>query len=115
MNILGRLKDLFSGRGKALSLYRRGMERAKRNDHVGTIEDYTATINMPHVPADVKAMALFNRALMLSSDGDNPLALDDLRMVLAMPETPTDVRTSTSLVQMKTSSDEGPATAMGDV
>lgn len=93
MNIFEWLRNRFSGRGKALSWYRRGMERAKRQDHVGAIDDYTATINMPHVPPDVKAMALFNRALMLFSEGDSPLARDDLNMVLAMAETPPEVRT----------------------
>ena len=79
------------------------MERAKRQDHAGAIDDYTATINMPHVPPDVKAMALFNRALMLSADGDNPLARDDLNVVLAMAETPTEVRTEArrKLVRME--------------
>ena len=103
MNILEWLKDCFSGRGKALSLYRRGMKRAKRQDHAGAIDDYTATINMVHVPPDVKAMALFNRALMLSADGDNPLARDDLNKVLAMAETPTEVRTEArrKLVRME--------------
>lgn len=103
MHILERLKDWFSGRGKALSRYRRGMERAKRHDHAGAIDDYTATINMPQVPQDVKAMALFNRALILASDGDNPLARNDLNQVLAMAETPADVRTEArrKLVRME--------------
>jgi hypothetical protein len=92
MNVLNWLRNWHSGRGKALSRYRQGMERAKRQDHAGAIDDYTATINMPHVPLDVKAMALFNRALILSSDGDNPLARDDLNTVLAMAETPPEVR-----------------------
>ena len=79
------------------------MERAKRQDHTGAIGDYTATINLLHVPPDVKAMALFNRALMLSADGDNPLARDDLKVVLAMAETPTEVRTEArrKLVRME--------------
>jgi lipoprotein NlpI len=79
------------------------MERAKRQDHAGAIDDYTATINMPQVPQDVKAMALFNRALILSSDGDNPLARNDLNQVLAMVETPPDVRTEArrKLVRME--------------
>ena len=92
MSILDWLKNRFSGRNKALSLYRRGMERAKRQDHAGAIDDYTATINMPQVPPDVKAMALFNRALILSADGDSTQALDDLNMVLTMAATPTEVR-----------------------
>jgi hypothetical protein len=103
MQILERLKEWYSGRGKALSRYRRGMERAKRQDHAGAIDDYTATINMPQVPPDVKAMALFNRALILASDGDNPQAKTDLNRVLAMAETPADVRTEArrKLVRME--------------
>jgi hypothetical protein len=103
LNIFEWLTSRFSGRGKAMSLYRRGMERAKRQDHAGAVDDYTATINMPRVPSDVKAMALFNRALVLAADGDNPLALDDLNMVLAMAETPTEVRTEArrKLVRME--------------
>ncbi len=103
MQILERIKEWYSGRGKALSRYRRGMERAKRQDHAGAIDDYTAVINMPQVPPDVKAMALFNRALILASDGDNPLARTDLNRVLAMAETPADVRTEArrKLVRME--------------
>jgi hypothetical protein len=103
MQILERLKEWYSGRGKALSRYRRGMERAKQQDHAGAIDDYTAAINMPQVPPDVKAMALFNRALILASDGDNPQARTDLNRVLAMAETPADVRTEArrKLVRME--------------
>ena len=103
MQFLERLKEWYSGRGKALSRYRRGMERAKLQDHAGAIDDYTAAINMPQVPPDVKAMALFNRALILASDGDNPLARNDLNRVLAMAETPADVRTEArrKLVRME--------------
>ncbi len=93
MNILEWLKGRLSSRGKALSLYRRGMERAKRQDHAGAFDDYTATIGMAGVPPDVKAMALFNRALVLAADGDNLLAIDDLNVVLALAETPKEVRT----------------------
>ena len=103
MNILEWLKGRLSSRGKALSLYRRGMERAKRQDHAGAFDDYTATIGMAGVPPDVKAMALFNRALVLAADGDNLLAIDDLNVVLALTETPEEVRTEArrKLVRME--------------
>ena len=103
MNILEWLKGRLSSRGKALSLYRRGMERAKRQDHAGAFDDYTATIGMAGVPPDVKAMALFNRALVLAADGDNLLAIDDLNVVLALTETPKEVRTEArrKLVRME--------------
>ena len=86
MNILEWLTGRLSSRGKALSLYRRGMKRAKRQDHAGAFDDYTATVGMTGVPPDVKAMALFNRALVLAADGDNLLAIDDLNVVLALAE-----------------------------
>ncbi len=92
MNILEWLRRRFSGRGQALSLYRRGVKRAKRQDHSGALDDYSATINLPQVSPDVKAMALFNRALVLAADGDQALARDDLHRVLAMAGTPTEVR-----------------------
>jgi tetratricopeptide (TPR) repeat protein len=85
-------KSLFSSRGKALSLYRRGMARAKEQDHEGAIDDYTATIDMPHAPPDVKAMARYNRALVYAADEDNTKAINDLSMILAMAETPADIK-----------------------
>ena len=67
---------MFSGRSKALSLYKRGMKKAKNRDLAGAVEDYTLVIKMPNVSNDVKAMALFNRALAYSrapkSDGSTP-------------------------------------------
>lgn len=93
MKILDWLAGIFSRRGKALSLYRRGMERAHHHDNAGAIEDYTAIIEMPKAPPDVRAMALFNRALMHSSDENYPRAIHDLNAVLAMNAAPDDVRT----------------------
>lgn len=87
------LKSLFSSRGKALSLYRRGMARAKKQDHEGAIDDYTTTIGLPHTPPDVKAMALYNRALVYAAHEDHPKALDDLHLVLTMAATPEDIKT----------------------
>jgi hypothetical protein len=79
------------------------MDRAKRQEHAGAIDDYTATINMPHVPPDVKAMALFNRALILSAEGNHALARDDLNVVLTLTDTPPEVRTEArrKLVRME--------------
>ena len=92
MNILEWLKGRLSSRGKALSLYRRGMERAKRQDHAGRLTNTPPPLAWLGLP-DVKAMALFNRALVLAADGDNLLAIDDLNVVLALAETPIEVRT----------------------
>ncbi len=103
MNIWEWLTGRLSNRGKALSLYRRGMERAKRQDHVGAFDDYSAIISMPGVPPDVQAMALFNRALVLAADGDSLLAIDDLNAVLALAATPKKVKLEAhrKLVRMK--------------
>jgi hypothetical protein len=93
MNIFNWLKSLFTGRGKALLLYRRGMARAKKHDHQGAIDDYTATVDMPNAPTDVKAMALYNRALVYAAVEDNPKAIDDLNKVLATVEAPAEIKT----------------------
>ena len=93
MNTFNWLKSRFSSRGKALSLYRRGMARAKKNDHQGAIDDYTATIDMPDTPSDVKAMALYNRALVHVASGDDPKGVVDLDAVLAMDEALVNVKT----------------------
>ena len=40
MNVFRWLTDRYSSRGKALSIYRRGMAKAKQQDHQGAIEDF---------------------------------------------------------------------------
>ena len=85
---------MFSGRSKALSLYKRGMKKAKNRDLAGAVEDYTLVIKMPNVPNDVKSMALFNRALAFSRDKDYSHARADLEDVLATPETPAEIMTA---------------------
>ncbi len=86
MRILHWLHGHLSTRGKGLSLYRRGMQRAVSHDNQGAIEDYTATISLADIPSDLKAMALFNRALVYSAAGENDKATVDLQVVLAMAE-----------------------------
>lgn len=71
MNIFNWLKSLLTSRGKAMSLYRRGMAKAERHDNEGALGDYTATIEMSTAPADVKAMAFYNRAISRVAIGDN--------------------------------------------
>ena len=95
MNVVDWLADRFSNRGKALSLYRRGMAKAKKRDHRGAIEDYSKTLGMPDTPNDVKAMVLYNRALAYVATGDSPKGVDDLQAVLAMEEASVNVRTMT--------------------
>ena len=93
MGILNWLNSRFSSRGKALWLYRRGMARAKLHDQQGAIDDYSATIDMPDAPFDVKAMALYNRALVHVAAGNDRNGVDDLDAVLALDEAPVNVKT----------------------
>jgi hypothetical protein len=93
MSIVNCLKNLFSSRARALSLYRRGMARAKKHDHHGAIDDYTTTVDMAHAPSDVKAMALFNRALAHVAARDDQKGVDDLYAVLAMDQAPANIKT----------------------
>lgn len=93
MNAFRWLTSRFSSRGKALSLYRRGMAKAKKQDHQGAIDDYTTTLGIAETPADVKAMVLYNRALVLVAIGQYRQGADDLDAVLAMEEAPASVKT----------------------
>ena len=93
MNVFDWLTSCFSMRGKAMSLYKRGMARAKKRDHQGAIEDYTTVIGMPGTPADLMAMVLFNRALVNVAAGDDRKGADDLDAVLAMNEAFVNVKT----------------------
>ena len=96
MNIFRWLTSCFSGRGKAVSLYKRGMAKAKIHDHQGAIDDYSTTIGLPDTPANVKAMVLYNRALVYVATGDYRKGVDDLDAVLAMDEAPVNVKTRAS-------------------
>ncbi len=93
MSLFSWLKCLQSNRGRALSLYKRGMAKAKRRDHDGAIEDYTTTIGMQDTPPDVRAMALYNRALVYVAGGDDPKGVDDLDLVLTLDDAPLNVKT----------------------
>jgi len=92
MEIYRWLKGLFTRRGKALKLYRRAMARAKGNDQLGAVDDYTATINMLGAPLDVVAMALFNRSLVFVATGEDSKGTCDLDAVASMCEAPPRVR-----------------------
>ncbi len=94
MGFLDSLIGRGSNHGKAMSLYKRGMVKAKKHDHKGAIDDYSATINMSDAPYDVIAMALYNRALVHAAVKDNAKAIDDLNSVLAMTEIPANVKTA---------------------
>jgi hypothetical protein len=92
MSITNWMGGLLSKNGKALSIYKRGMEKAKKHDHQGAVDDYTTAINMPGTPANVKAMTLYNRSMVYAAVGEGAKAIDDLHAVLAMPEDLPDIK-----------------------
>jgi len=85
MGMLSRMFGGLSSRGRATSLYKRGMQKAGDRDLEGAIQDYTAVIESKGAPPDVVAMALLNRALAYSREHDDTKAAVDLDRVLSMP------------------------------
>lgn len=85
MSLIRWLKSLLSRRGKALFLYRAGMAKANKLDYRGAIADYSAAIQLPDAPTDVKAMATYNRALAYSAIHEDEKAAKDLAAMLDMP------------------------------
>ena len=92
MRILNWFTDSLSHRGKAMSQYKRGMAKAKRNDHPGALLHYTSAIGMPGTPADLLAMILYNRALVYVAAGDESKGAADLEAVLAMSDSTGNVK-----------------------
>ena len=92
MSRIGWFKDKLPTRWRALSAYRRGMAKARRQDPAGAINDYTSVIEMSHAPKDVVAMALFNRGLAYVASGEFLKGDDDLTVVLQMDGAPTNVK-----------------------
>jgi hypothetical protein len=84
MNFFKWLTSCQSVRGKVLSRYRKGLARTNDSDRQGAMTEFTAAIEMPDAPMDVKAMALYNRALLFAAAKETPKAIGDLRAVLAM-------------------------------
>ncbi len=66
MSLIGKMFGGFSTRGKAMAMYKRGMEKAGVRNLDGAITDYTNVVDMKGAPEDVIAMALLNRALAYS-------------------------------------------------
>ncbi len=85
MSLISKMLGSFSPRGKAMAMYKRGMQKAGDRDLDGAIADYTAVVDMKGAPQDVIAMALLNRALAYSRNHDDEKAGEDLDRVLAMP------------------------------
>lgn len=94
MGFLNSIFGSFSARGKAMTLYKRGMQKADRRDFEGAIDDYTTVIETRHAPGDVRAMALLNRALVYSRSHETVKAEKDLAAVLAMPEATSQVKSA---------------------
>lgn len=93
MGLIRWLSSFLSPRGKALSLYRAGMEKARKNDYFGAIQDYSAAIDAAGVPNDVKGMATYNRALAYAAIDEDKKAADDLAAMLAIPGLPDNIVT----------------------
>ena len=87
------LVGYLSRRGKAFSLYKRGMAKAKKQDHQGAIDDYTMSIGLRATPPDLSAMVLYHRGLVYVTSGDHRKGTEDLQAVLAMTETLINVKT----------------------
>ena len=83
-----------SARSAVLSHYKRGLARAEKHDERGAMEAYTAAIDLPDAPEDVRAMALYNRALLFAAAGKTAKAVADLNAVLAIPLPLHDVKTA---------------------
>ena len=92
MSFTGWVKSCFSHRGKAISLYQRGMAKANQRNYAGAIADYSAAIGEPNIPTDVKAMAIYNRALAYSAMHEDAKSAEDLAAVLEMPGLPQNIK-----------------------
>lgn len=92
MGLINRFKGLLSRRGKTLAWYRAGMARANARDYAGAIQDYTAAIEAPDCPADVRGMAIYNRALAYAAVHEDSKAADDLAAVLDIPGVPQNIK-----------------------
>lgn len=94
MSFANWLTSFFSHRGKSLAQYRSGMAKANERDYAGAIADYSAAIQAPQVPSDVKAMATYNRALAYSAIQEDEKAAADLAALLELPGVPESIKTA---------------------
>ena len=92
MNIKNWIGNLFKPRNRVLTVYRRGLQKAKKQDPQGAIREYSQVIEMPHAPQDIVSMALFNRGLVYTANGEMNKGTSDLTAVLAMPAAPDRVK-----------------------
>ncbi len=82
---------------RALSLYKRGMTKARKRDHEGAMEDYNSSIGMLDASSDTMALVLYHRALVHAAVGDEPRGVDDLEAVLALDDAPVNICTMARL------------------
>jgi hypothetical protein len=92
MNLFHWLFGGRSARSVALVFYKRGLRCTKKHDQHGAMEGFTAAIESPGAPNDVRAMALYNRALLFTAADNFSAAVDDLNAVLAMPDPLRDIK-----------------------
>jgi hypothetical protein len=92
MNFFKWLTRVNSVHDVVLSLYKRGLASALNRDQKAAKDAYTAAIDMPDAPADLRAMALYNRALLYGAANEIPKAIQDLNAVLAMAAPPPKVK-----------------------
>jgi hypothetical protein len=69
------------------------MVKANKHDYRGAISEYTAAIDEPECPIDVKGMATYNRALAHAAIDQNEQAAEDLAAMLRMPGLPENIKT----------------------
>ena len=59
------------------------MALANEHDRTAALADYTAVIEMPYSPADIRAMALYpDRSIVYATSHDDANAIRDLRKIL---------------------------------
>lgn len=84
MNPIQWLMGRFADSDQASTFYKRGMVKAKKHNHAGAIEDYTAALAVPDVAAEMQAMILYNRGLVYVAAGMAKQGADDLNSVIQM-------------------------------
>jgi tetratricopeptide (TPR) repeat protein len=77
---------------QALARLSRGTTYAVQGDFGRALLDFSAVVEMPDAPMELRATALFNRGLAYGQLGDIERALSDCSTVIAMADAPVDKR-----------------------
>jgi hypothetical protein len=93
MTFFDLFKGYFSQPKSAMTIYRRGLDRANEHDNKGALADYSTVIDMDAAPADIRAMALYNRSVVHGVNHDDVQAVRDLERLLEMPAASAAVKT----------------------